>query len=196
MNHYFTNNENLKSEIKKINVSINDIDYYFYTDNGVFSKERLDYGTELLIKTFKYNNPQDKKILDAGCGCGPIGIYLSKLGFNVTASDVNKRALHLTKKALKEQNLNANVIESDSYTNINDKYDYIISNPPIKAGKKVLYDIIGGANDYLKKNGKLWVVIRKDKGALSLIKDMRNIYDKIDIVEKKKGYYIIVFDKK
>ncbi len=195
MNHYFTNNENLKSEIRKVEVVINSINYYFYTDNGVFSKGKLDYGTEVLLKTFKYNYPQDKKVLDIGCGCGPIGIYLSKLGFNVTMSDVNKRALHLTKKALKEQSLNANVIESDSYTNIDDKYDYVISNPPIKAGKKILYDIVDGASNFLNKDGQLWIVIRKDKGALSLIKNMKNTYDKIDIVEKKKGYYIIVFDK-
>ena len=195
MNHYFTNNENLKSKIEKVEVVINSVSYFFYTDNGVFSKGKLDYGAELLLKTFKDSFPQDKKILDIGCGCGPIGIYLSKLGFNVTMSDINKRALHLTKKALKEQNIDANVIESDSYNNVADTYDYVISNPPIKAGKKVLYEIVGGASNYLNKDGKLLVVIRKDKGALSLIKDMKNIYNKVEIIEKKKGYYIIIFEK-
>ncbi len=195
MNHYFTNNENLKSEIVKTDVVIHSINYFFYTDNGVFSKGKLDYGTELLLKTFDPSYPQDKKVLDIGCGCGPIGIYLSKQGFNVTMSDVNKRALHLTKMALKEQNLNADVIESDTYQNINGKYDIIISNPPIKAGKRVLYNIVGNAKDYLSDNGELWIVIRKDKGALSLIKDMKVMYKKIDIIERKKGYLIIRLEK-
>ena len=104
MVHYFTKNENLKSEIKKVDSVIHSISFYFYTDNGVFSKGELDFGTELLLKTFEHTYPQDKKALDIGCGCGPIGIYLAKLGFNVDMTDINKRALHLSKMGIKEQN--------------------------------------------------------------------------------------------
>ena len=190
--HYFTNEENLKSEIKKIYTSINNIDFYYYTDNGVFSKEGLDFGTRLLVETFiNQNYPQQKKVLDIGCGCGPIGICLSKLGFSVDMADINKRAIHLAKTSVKEQNLNANVFESNSYENINNKYDYIISNPPIKAGKKVLYDIVMNAKNYLSENGEIWLVIRKDKGALSLEKDMKKIYNEVNVIEKKKGFFII-----
>jgi 16S rRNA (guanine1207-N2)-methyltransferase len=191
MTHYFTNEENLKSEIKKVNVAIDDVNYYFYTDNGVFSKGRLDFGTELLLNTFQYGYPQGKHLLDIGCGCGPIGIYASLLGFDVDMSDVNKRAIHLSKMSLKEQGLKANVFESDAYEKINDKYDYIISNPPIRVGKEKLYEIIMNAKKYLKENGELWIVVRKQQGAESLIRDMKEVYDKVEIVEKKKGYYII-----
>ena len=191
MSHYFTNNENLKSEIKKVDSVIHSISYYFYTDNGVFSKGELDCGTELLLKTFEYTYPQEKKILDIGCGCGPIGIYLSKLGFAVDMCDVNKRAIHLSKMGLKEQNLKANVFESDAYINIKDKYDYIISNPPIRVGKEKLYEIIMNAKDYLKDKGELWIVVRKKQGAESLIRDMNDTYSKVEIVKKKKGFYII-----
>ena len=83
-----------------------------------FSKGELDFGTELLLKTFEYNYSQEKSFLDIGCGCGPIGIYASKLGFTVDMSDINKRAIHLSKIALKEQNLKANVFESDAYESI------------------------------------------------------------------------------
>lgn len=193
MAHYFTNDENLKSEIRKINVVIHSISYYFYTDNGVFSKNRLDVGTELLLKTFEYeSNPQEKTFLDMGCGCGPIGIYASFLGFTVDMSDVNKRALHLSKMAIKEQNLNANVILSDAYENIEKKYDYIVSNPPIRVGKEKLYEIIMNAKKHLKENGKLWIVVRKKQGADSLIKDMYGVYKSVEVVLKKKGYYIIM----
>ncbi len=192
MAHYFTNDENLLSEIRKVNVVIHSINFYFYTDNGVFSKNKLDFGTELLINTFKYTNPKEKMFLDIGCGCGPIGIYASMLGFAVDMSDVNKRAIHLSKMALKEQKLNADVFLSDAYENVDKKYDYIVSNPPIRVGKEKLYEIIMGAKNYLKANGELWIVVRKKQGADSLVKDMKEVYKLVEIVLKKKGYYIII----
>lgn len=192
MTHYFTNDENLVSEIRKVNVVIHSINFYFYTDNGVFSKNKLDFGTELLINNFKYTNPKKKMFLDIGCGCGPIGIYASMLGFTVNMSDVNKRAIHLSKMALKEQKLNADVFLSDAYENVDKKYDYIVSNPPIRVGKEKLYEIIMGAKNYLKANGELWIVVRKKQGADSLVKDMKEVYKLVEIVLKKKGYYIII----
>lgn len=191
MAHYFTNDENLSHDIKKVNVLIHSINYYFYTDNGVFSKGELDFGTQLLLNTFEYSFPQEKDFLDIGCGCGPIGIYASKLGFTVDMSDVNKRAMELSKRSLNEQKLKANVFESDAYESINNKYDYIVSNPPIRVGKEKLYEIIMGAKAYLKENGNLWIVVRKKQGAESLIRNMKDVYSTVDVVEKKKGFYII-----
>ena len=164
MSHYFTNDENLNSDIKKVDTVIHNISYYFYTDNGVFSKGELDFGTKLLLESFEYNFPHEKTLLDIGCGCGPIGIYASKLGFTVDMSDVNQRAISLSKTSLKEQGLKANVFESDAYKNISNKYDYIVSNPPIRVGKKKLYEIIMGAKDHLKDKGELWIVVTKKKG--------------------------------
>lgn len=190
MAHYFTNEENLKSEIEKVIAEINGIPFYFYTDNGVFSKGELDFGTELLLKNFKYDNPNNKTLLDIGCGCGPIGIYASHLGFAVDMSDVNKRAIHLSKMSLKEQNLNANVFESDAYKNITNKYDYIVSNPPIRVGKEKLYEIVMNSKEHLKDGGSLWIVVRKQQGAESLIRDMKKVYKSVEVITKKKGFYI------
>ena len=191
MAHYFTNEENLKSEIEKVIVEINGIPFYFYTDNGVFSKGELDFGTELLLKNFKYDDPNNKTLLDIGCGCGPIGIYASYLGFTVDMSDVNKRAIHLSKMSLKEQGLNANVFESDAYKNITNKYDYIVSNPPIRVGKEKLYEIVMNAKEHLKDDGSLWIVVRKQQGAESMVRDMKNVYKTVEVVAKKKGFFII-----
>lgn len=191
MAHYFTNEENLKSEIEKVIAEINGIPFYFYTDNGVFSKGELDFGTELLLKNFKYDNPSNKTLLDIGCGCGPIGIYASHLGFAVDMSDVNKRAIHLSKMSLKEQGLNANVFESDAYKNITNKYDYIVSNPPIRVGKEKLYEIVMNAKDHLKEGGSLWIVVRKHQGAESMLRDMKNVYKTVEVIAKKKGFFII-----
>ena len=190
MEHYFTNEENLKSEIEKVIAEINGIPFYFYTDNGVFSKGELDFGTELLLKNFKYDNPNNKMLLDIGCGCGPIGIYASHLGFTVDMSDVNKRAIHLSKMSLKEQGLNANVFESDAYKNITNKYDYIVSNPPIRVGKEKLYEIVMNSKEHLKDGGSLWIVVRKQQGAESLIRDMKKVYKSVEVITKKKGFYI------
>lgn len=191
MAHYFTNEENLKSEIEKVIAEINGIPFYFYTDNGVFSKGELDFGTELLLKNFKYDNPNNKTLLDIGCGCGPIGIYASHLGFTVDMSDVNKRAIHLSKMSLKEQNLNANVFESDAYKNITNKYDYIVSNPPIRVGKEKLYEIVMNSKEHLKDGGSLWIVVRKQQGAESMLRDMKNAYKTVEVIAKKKGFFII-----
>lgn len=191
MAHYFTNEENLKSEIEKVIVEINGIPFYFYTDNGVFSKGELDFGTELLLKNFKYDNPNNKTLLDIGCGCGPIGIYASHLGFAVDMSDVNKRAIHLSKMSLKEQSLNANVFESDAYKNIINKYDYIVSNPPIRVGKEKLYEIVMNAKEHLKDGGSLWIVVRKQQGAESMVRDIKNTYKTVEVIAKKKGFFII-----
>lgn len=191
MAHYFTNEENLKSEIDKVIAEINGIPFYFYTDNGVFSKGELDFGTELLLKNFKYDNPNNKTLLDIGCGCGPIGIYASHLGFTVDMSDVNKRAIHLSKMSLKEQGLNANVFESDAYKNITNKYDYIVSNPPIRVGKEKLYEIVMNSKEHLKDAGSLWIVVRKQQGAESMLRDMKNAYKTVEVIAKKKGFFII-----
>ena len=193
MGHYFTNDNNLKENIQKVNVSVDNINYYFYTDNGVFSKGELDYGTELLLKTFEYDLNKTKA-LDIGCGCGPIGLYLSKIGFDVDMTDVNLRAIELSKRALDEQELKANIFESDAYTNINGKYDYIVSNPPIRVGKEKLYEILMNAKDYLKENGEFWIVVRKKQGADSVVKDMKLVYNNVQVVQKKKGFCIIKAD--
>ena len=189
MSHYFENDKNLVSEIKPFNISINGNNFTFNTDNGVFSKGELDFGTNLLIKNVLKLASGD--ILDLGCGYGAIGIILGKTNnCNVTMSDVNKRALHLTKMNAKKNNVSVNVIESDGYENIDSKFDYVISNPPIRVGKKILYRLLLDTKSHLKENGKLIIVIRKEQGALSLIKDMSNDY-KVEIIDKEKGFFII-----
>ena len=190
MSHYFLNDKNLVSDIKPFNISINGNSFTFNTDNGVFSKGELDYGTSLLIRNvLKKSLTGD--ILDLGCGYGAIGIIISKItNSNVTMSDVNKRAIHLTKMNAKKNNVSVNVIESDGYLNINNKFDYVISNPPIRVGKKVLYKLLIDTKEHLKEKGKLIIVVRKEQGALSLIKDMKEYYN-IEVLDKSKGFMII-----
>lgn len=190
MSHYFENDKNLVSEIKPFNIIVNGNNFTFNTDNGVFSKGELDFGTSLLIKNVLKLEPSGD-ILDLGCGYGAIGIILGKItNSKITMSDINKRALHLTKMNLKKNDVSANVIESDGYENIDDKFDYVISNPPIRVGKKILYRLLLDTKKHLKDNGKLIIVVRKEQGALSLIKDMSEYY-KVEVLDKEKGFMII-----
>jgi len=186
---YF-DNVDLKSEIKKFNVKIFNYDIPFYSDNGVFCKEHLDFGTRLLLENISWDEIEGD-ILDVGCGYGPIGIVASKITDNkVTMCDVNKRALHLARMNAKENKVNVNVIESNCYENIDGIFDTIITNPPIRAGKKIVYEILFSAKKYLTSNGKLFLVIHKDQGAKSLIKDLENTYN-VEVLEKNKGFFVI-----
>ncbi len=190
MSHYFENDKNLVSEIKPFSITINNIDFSFNTDNGVFSKGELDFGTYLLLKNV-LKLELTGNVLDLGCGYGAIGIILKKLNnINVTMSDINNRAIHLTKMNAKKNNVSVSIINSDGYENINDTFGYIISNPPIRVGKKKLYELLINSKDHLNENGKLIIVVRKEQGALSLIKDMKDYY-KVEVLDKDKGFMII-----
>lgn len=190
MAHYFENDENLKSEEKEKTVVINDTKLKFITDNGVFSKKGLDFGTRTLLESLDISSIYGK-VLDFGCGYGPIGIYIKKkTNTQVTMLDINKRSVELAKKNALINNVNVNVIESDMYSEIKGKYNYIISNPPIRIGKTNLYKILFDAKKYLEKNGKLIIVVNKDQGAKSLIKDLETEY-KVEVLKKNKGFYVI-----
>lgn len=199
MEQYFTNNPNLKSELRTIIYKHEGETLTFYSDNGVFSKDKLDFGSTLLLDTlFKNVNKDNLNILDVGCGYGYMGISVAKImNAHVTMCDVNKRALHLAEKNCVENGVDnlCQVLESNIYENITDIYDLIITNPPIRAGKNVVYGILDGARDYLKEGGELWMVIRKDQGAKSTITHLEENY-KCEIVEKSKGFYIIKAKKR
>lgn len=189
MAQYF-DNVDLKSEIRKFDVDILNNKFTFYSDNGVFCKEHLDFGSRLLLENIPWNEITGS-ILDVGCGYGPIGIIASRLtGNKVTMCDVNKRALHLAKMNAKENKIDALIIESDCYSNISGKYSTIITNPPIRAGKKIVYDILFSAKKYLMSDGTLFLVIHKDQGAKSLIKDLEDAYN-VQVLEKNKGFFVI-----
>lgn len=191
LEHYFTNNLNLKSEIREIPYTINDTEFKFLSDNGVFAKNKIDYASSFLTTLFLENNPKldSFKVLDVGCGYGFIGIVISKITHaEVDLIDVNKRALHLCERNIKINKVNGNVYLSNCYESVKNKYDYIITNPPIRAGKKIVNDILLGAKNHLTNNGELWFIIHKDQGAKSTKKTLEECYN-VEIVGKSKGFY-------
>ena len=190
MAHYFENDDSLKSEELMKEVIIGGKRYQFITDNGVFSKKGLDFGTRTLLESLDLSKISGN-VLDMGCGYGPIGIYVAKnTDALVHMVDVNNRSLNLAIKNAYLNNASVNVYESNAYENIHEKFNYIISNPPIRVGKKILYQILFDAKKHLNKNGELWIVIHKDQGAKSVMKDLGKEYA-VTLVTKNKGFYII-----
>ncbi len=195
MNHYFENNEKLKSELRVIEYSYQDHDFSFYSDLGVFSKDHIDYGSKFLVETLLSFDKNFNSILDVGCGYGFIGIVLSKIyKSKVDMIDINNRAVHLCQKNIKLNNIDGNAFISNSYDKITDIYDLIITNPPIRAGKKIVLDILINAKKYLKESGELWFVIRKDQGAKSIEKTLTQDYI-VELVKKSKGFYVFCAKK-
>ncbi|MBO9131084.1 class I SAM-dependent methyltransferase [Bacillus sp. 165] len=196
--HYFSDNPISRSERKRWNYDLKGYTFTFLSDYGVFSKNEVDFGSRLLIETFV--EPEVKgDFLDVGCGYGPIGLSLAKAYSlrNIDMVDVNERAMELTREnaALNHIN-NISVFRSNVYENVERKYAAILSNPPIRAGKQVVHQILEEANEYLVPGGELWIVIQKKQGAPSALAKMEEVYGTVEVVEKKKGYYIIKSKKR
>ena len=194
MSHYFVNDDKVVSKPRTIAYSINGVDFSFESDNGVFSKNELDKGSELLIETLL---PLDlgNRLLDLGCGLGVIGLTLAYFhpGLNVCLSDVNTRALSLCNANANTLRLSQKVtiLQSDIYLEIEGKFDSIVSNPPIRAGKKVTYQIYEGALEHLNDGGSLYIVIRKQQGALSVKSYLEELYGNVTVLARDKGYYVL-----
>lgn len=193
MSHYFENDKNLKSEIRELSYKYNSSFFIFYSDNGVFSKNNIDYGSRLLIETYlKENDINEKRVLDVGCGYGFLGIMVSRVTDSyVEMIDINKRAVHLTNMNIKRyKDFKGKTYVSNVYENVEGKYDIIITNPPIRIGKEKLLEILIGAFDHLEDNELLYYVIRKDQGALSIKKILEENGINVEIINRNKGYFI------
>lgn len=192
LEHYFTNNNNLKSEIREIPFEYNGTLFTFLSDNGVFAKNKIDYASKLLVESFieNHKDKQNKTLLDLGCGYGFMGIVISKiLNYKAELIDINKRAVHLSERNIKLNKVNATSYESNVYENVSSKFDYIITNPPIRAGKETVLNILNNAKEHLSEDGELWFVINKDHGAKSTKKVVSECYN-VEEITKSKGFYI------
>ncbi len=195
MNHYFTNNDNLESSIRYIVYKYDEVTISFMSDLGVFAKDKIDYGSRLLVETYIKEGRSNVTLLDVGCGYGFIGLTLAKIkDTHATMIDINRRALDLTKMNMEANKLSGEVYESNIYENVKSLYDVIITNPPIHSGKETVYKILYGAKGYLRNDGELWFVMRKEHGLKSMMEKLKSTYS-ISIREKSKGFYIICAKK-
>ena len=192
--HYYSKETKTSSEERTWNFELLGHDFTFTTDNAVFSKREVDFGSRLMIEAF--DEPGiDGDFLDLGCGYGPIGLSLAKSleGRHVFMVDVNERAIGLAKQNATDNHVkNVTIKESDRLDGVEGhKFASILTNPPIRAGKQVVHSMFEEAKEALLDEGELWVVIQKKQGAPSAKKKLEELFGHADVVEKQKGYYIL-----
>ena len=167
----------------------------FETDAGVFSREHLDPGTILLAKSVP--DTLAGRVLDVGCGWGALSIllYARNPKFTFTLCDINERALDLCRKNLAHNGMTGDVLQSDGLANITGTFDVIVTNPPIRAGKAVIYKMFDDSGKHLTPDGSLFLVIRKQQGAPSALKYLKTRFEKAETIARESGYHIIRCDR-
>ncbi|WP_413775138.1 class I SAM-dependent methyltransferase [Gracilibacillus pellucidus] len=193
MDQYFSQSPDVESNPQTWVYELRGRKFTFTTDNGVFSKSEVDFGSRVLIEAF--DMPDIKgPILDIGCGYGPISLSLAAAypERSVVGVDVNGRALELAKKNAEQNSVkNVSFKESDILAKITDqRFAAILTNPPIRAGKQVVHQMFEEAKEALMPNGELWVVIQKKQGAPSAKKKLAELFAEVEVVTKAKGYFI------
>ena len=199
VNHYYSKNPSAESDPTYWDFILRGKSFRFKTDNGVFSKKEVDFGSRLLVELFTYPEDASGNVLDVGCGYGPIGLSIGHSYEDKTVEmvDVNSRAIQLAQENAIQNNIsNVRIYESDIFANVeNTSFAAILTNPPIRAGKQVVHEILEKSYDHLSLNGELWVVIQKKQGAPSAMEKMEKVFGNVEIIGKKKGYYILVSKK-
>lgn len=192
--HYYEQNqEGLHSNPSSFDFHFRNESFKFHTDDGVFSKKYIDYGSYVMLSNF-LPNTIDGPILDMGAGYGVIGIVLARLyGKQVVMAEINERAVGLIEKNIQQNKVAAEVLHSNLFTEIpeNQLFSSIVTNPPIRAGKQVVFAIYDGAYQHLVAGGELWVVIQKKQGAPSSKEHIEDVFGNCEIVKRDRGYYIL-----
>ena len=195
-NHYYAQNPETESKETSWTFPLRGREFRFISDSGVFSKRTVDFGSHLLIESFRLNEEVAGDILDVGCGYGPMGLalahaYPTRL---VEMVDVNERAMSLARRNAEANNIrNVKVYESNTYDQVPEgrQFAAIVSNPPIRAGKQVVHRILSEAHTHLLPGGTLTVVIQKKQGAPSAEQKMLDVFGNVEIIARDKGYWII-----
>ncbi|WP_261303080.1 class I SAM-dependent methyltransferase [Paenibacillus andongensis] len=191
--HYYTKQPTVKRDVHTMQEVLRGKTYTFLTDAGVFSKKGVDYGSKHLIETIQLR--EDAKVLDVGCGYGPIGLSAAVMcpKGHVTMVDINERAIELSVDNAKRNGItNVTILQSDLLEQVKEqRFDAVLTNPPIRAGKEVVHRIFTDAYDCLVDGGSIWVVIQKKQGAPSAMKKLESLYSEVIEVSKDKGYKIL-----
>ena len=188
--HYYTENPNSAHDERHIALRALGNDLTFVTDAGVFSRDGLDRGTEVLLEALP---PLEGRVLDLGCGWGAVGVALGKRwpGLEIVMTDINSRAVELARRNLAENGVTATVLQGDGFDAVEGRFDTIVTNPPIRAGKAVIYGLFARAREYLEPDGALYVVIRKQQGAPSALKYLKERYGEAVTIDRGSGFHVL-----
>ncbi|MGG1615947.1 class I SAM-dependent methyltransferase [Paenibacillus sp. NRS-1782] len=195
--HYYSKRPETAHERRSLETVLRGRTYHFASDSGVFSKQGIDYGSRVLIEAIQL--PAQASVLDVGCGYGPIGLTAATLVPNghVTMVDINERAVQLAIENAERNGItNVTIKQSDLFEQVKaDRFDVILTNPPIRAGKETVHTIFELAYEHLNEGGALWVVIQKKQGAPSASAKMESLFGRVEEVTKDKGYRILKAEK-
>lgn len=191
MSHYFTT-DNTPHEFSEIKFSFNDHVYRFKTDRGVFSKNQIDYGTEVLIRTVFSEFKGSGDLIDMGAGYGPIGTVLGKeLGLRPVMVEVNEDAIQLSIENTRREKVNADVLDRESYEDMPFNVSLYVTNPPFRAGKDTVLDMLNDGFKRLDLKGEFYMVVQKKQGMASYKKHLKALFGNVEIASKDRGYYIL-----
>lgn len=191
--HYFTDNRDLPSRKREMKYFFLGTEYAFITDDGVFSKGEVDYGTHTLLKALSEESLTGS-VLDLGCGYGVIGVVLKKSfpDITLTAVDVNPRAAELATENAAKNGIPFEVLVSDGFEGIAERtFDTVVTNPPIRAGKKVIYRMFEDAHAHLTEGGRFYAVIRRNQGAESAMNKLADLFGSCDLIDRDRGYWVL-----
>ncbi|HIW39280.1 MAG TPA: methyltransferase [Candidatus Jeotgalicoccus stercoravium] len=191
MSHYYTTDDS-PHDYNEITFNFKEHNYRFKTDRGVFSKNQVDYGSHVLLSAVTDDFSGQGKFIDMGAGYGPIGIVLAKtLSMTPIMVEVNEDALMLTNENIKRENIDGIVLSREKYEQADYKVSLYVTNPPFRAGKKTVLDIIDDAYERLLESGSFYMVVQKKQGMPSYKKYLKDKFSNVTTVVKDKGYYIL-----
>ncbi|NLT11946.1 MAG: class I SAM-dependent methyltransferase [Clostridiaceae bacterium] len=199
--HYFSEQPSTPSKRKEIEFRIHGQDYLFFTDTEVFSKNAVDFGTELMLKTvisdLLNNKIKTGELLDLGCGYGVVGVVMKRVfpAMSVKMLDINSRAVSLAQENARHNFVGSvQVFSSDGFSGLpEDSRDFtvVLTNPPVRAGKSTVFSFYDGAFERLRDGGWLYVVLQKKQGAPSSMIYLERLFGRCEVIEKDKGYWIM-----
>jgi 16S rRNA (guanine1207-N2)-methyltransferase len=193
--HYFSQQPTSRHDVRIIRAHFGGLEFQFETDTGVFSRGGIDYGTRLLLETIVV--PDKGTLLDVGCGYGPIGIVLGKQNprLSVTMIDINERAVALAGRNASRNGVAAKVYIGDGLEPVQGcRFDVIVTNPPVRAGKSTVYRIFEEAARHLRPHGQFWLVMQKKQGAPSAKTKLESLFATVEDVARSAGYRIFRCD--
>lgn len=194
MSQYFENDQQLKDQPTVIHFTLNGHEFHLHSNTGVFSKDKLDTGTKILLGEVLSDTKDPKRTLDLGCGIGPVGIVLKTFwDTELTMIDINEKAVLLSKQNAKENHVDATILCQDGIES--GEFDCIVLNPPIRAGKKVIYKLFDDSLQHLAPEGSFYIVMRKQHGAASAISYIEKQGFNVEKLGRDKGFWVFVAKK-
>jgi 16S rRNA (guanine1207-N2)-methyltransferase len=190
MAHYYDKTQEGELRYERVTVQARGENLELWSGSGVFSKKKVDRGTQLLLDECTLESGWS--VLDLGCGNGIVGIVLKTHDPSLTilCSDVSSRAVKIARKNVRELQLDITLKNSDGFEKIGGEFDTILFNPPYVAGRKVIFSLLEQSLSHLKSGGLLQVVARHNKGGAMIKKKLTELFENCEDNKKSSGYRI------